>query len=936
MSRREGDLRCGFFYRNTILNSIYHPREFFNHLPTKTNTMRKLITVLAFLLLLAGSSSAVTVTIGTGTSTQRQPFGLYFGYERSAAIYTATEIGTFGSITTLAWYVSTAQTATAPTKIYLATTTATTLTAGTWADLTTGATLVYDATRSFTPTGWLTIDITDFTYSSGNLLVLCETNYGGGGVSSYPLFRYSTATSQHEYWAQDNSAPTGSGTVNANRPNIQTSIIAPPCSGTPNPGNTLSSANPACSGVSFTLSLQNLTSGDGVTYLWETSTDGSTWTPTTGTNSTYIASQTAETYYHCQVTCSGNTGISNPLLVTMNAFYNCYCTSMASSTADEEIYSVTVNGVTNAYSCTTVAPGTGSILNRYSNFYPLGTLFTLTQSTTANFTVEENECDGATYYSNGCAVWIDFNHDGDFTDAGEQVYTESATTVSPRNIVSTFAVPPTAALGTTGMRVTVSEGNAGTALTPCLAYNYGETEDYLVTIVENLSPSLSVLPNSINFNYCASGGTSEEYSYVLSGMNLTPAAGDITITPPANFEISLVQGGPYSAAPITVGYTGRNLPNTTVYAVFKPTTPGIPYSGNIEHSGGGATTVNVAVTGTSLLAYCASGASNTGDEEIYSVTIDGNTNAYDCSTVAPGPGSILNRYSNFTTLGSLATIAPGNVVSFTVEENECDGATYYTNGCAIWIDFNQNGVFTDPGEQVYTEAAVTASPRTITGTFTVPAGAKMGETWMRVSVAEGYFGTTLTPCLAYGYGETEDYIVTIGLPPADDVGTMSIDNVSDFVLPGVPIAPKATLKNFGLNSETFDVTMTTSGYTSTVTGVTLASGASTQVTFANWTPASGSYTLTVCTRLVGDMKISNDCKSKNVVATNAAGPPGPFTRPPLTWAPEPVGLTTRSHPLWDTCSAWQEIQPPDLQRNAINTIPAPTPGRRLLLFRLGV
>jgi hypothetical protein len=65
--------------------------------------------------------------------------------------------------------------------------------------------------------------------------------------------------------------------------------------------------------------------------------------------------------------------------------------------------------------------------------------------------------------------------------------------------------------------------------------------------------------------------------------------------------------------------------------VFKPTAPFTDYSGNISNAGGGATTVNVAVTGTSSLIYCTSGASNIADEEIYSVTINGITNAYNCS-----------------------------------------------------------------------------------------------------------------------------------------------------------------------------------------------------------------------------------------------------------------------------------------------------------------
>ncbi len=92
-----------------------------------------------------------------------------------------------------------------------------------------------------------------------------------------------------------------------------------PCTGTPNPGNTISSVNPACSGVSFLLSLQNSTSGSGVTYQWQSSPDNLTYTDISGaTASTYSATQTVSTWYRCNVTCSGNTGTSNPLQVSIN------------------------------------------------------------------------------------------------------------------------------------------------------------------------------------------------------------------------------------------------------------------------------------------------------------------------------------------------------------------------------------------------------------------------------------------------------------------------------------------------------------------------------------------------------------------------------------------------------------------------------------------
>ncbi|HPX46280.1 MAG TPA: hypothetical protein PK626_07845, partial [Bacteroidales bacterium] len=73
---------------------------------------------------------------------------------------------------------------------------------------------------------------------------------------------------------------------------------------TPNPGNTIASNNPACLGETINLSLQNATSGTGVSYQWMESTDGISYTNITGaTHSTYSFVFTESKYYKCEVTC---------------------------------------------------------------------------------------------------------------------------------------------------------------------------------------------------------------------------------------------------------------------------------------------------------------------------------------------------------------------------------------------------------------------------------------------------------------------------------------------------------------------------------------------------------------------------------------------------------------------------------------------------------
>ncbi|MEO5571364.1 MAG: T9SS type A sorting domain-containing protein [Bacteroidia bacterium] len=78
--------------------------------------------------------------------------------------------------------------------------------------------------------------------------------------------------------------------------------------------------------------------------------------------------------------------------------------------------------------------------------------------------------------------------------------------------------------------------------------------------------------------------------------------------------------------------------------------------------------------------------------------------------------------------------------------------------------------------------------------------------------------------------------------------------------------PLATFVNNGLNTQTFDVTMTiTGGYTSTKTITGLVFNITQQVTFDPWTPAApGIYTITIYTSLGPDSNHNNDTLQTDV------------------------------------------------------------------------
>jgi hypothetical protein len=174
-------------------------------------------------------SGQTTKIIGiTDDGSQERPFGMHYGYERSASLITYSDILTYGFITSLGWKVQWGSQELCPTKIYLKQTVLGSLNAVTWSSLTAGATLVYDAITSFPSDGWQTIDIADFPYSTSNLLVLCETNYGPVPPLDYPWFYYSLSGNQnkHEFWRNvDNTIPTGNGTPDKLRPDIQITYL---------------------------------------------------------------------------------------------------------------------------------------------------------------------------------------------------------------------------------------------------------------------------------------------------------------------------------------------------------------------------------------------------------------------------------------------------------------------------------------------------------------------------------------------------------------------------------------------------------------------------------------------------------------------------------------------------------------------------------------
>ncbi|HNX00422.1 MAG TPA: hypothetical protein PKK33_03540, partial [Candidatus Cloacimonadota bacterium] len=166
-----------------------------------------------------------------GTTTQTYPIDRYYNYSSFETIYLQSEIGTQGTINSLAFYKSSGTDVNAITTvtIYMKHTTSTTLATGTYS--TTGYTQVYSGSYTNSATsGWMEVTLsTPFLYNNTNNLQILILKGNQSYLSSgYPYWSYTTTSSTYRtrFNRNDDSQPT-SLAQSYNRPNIRLSIAPP-------------------------------------------------------------------------------------------------------------------------------------------------------------------------------------------------------------------------------------------------------------------------------------------------------------------------------------------------------------------------------------------------------------------------------------------------------------------------------------------------------------------------------------------------------------------------------------------------------------------------------------------------------------------------------------------------------------------------------------
>jgi len=231
-----------------------------------------------------------------------------------------------------------------------------------------------------------------------------------------------------------------------------------------------------------------------------------------------------------------------------------YANPSFSSTLDEEIFNVTLGTINNTSTCTSVAPGPGSVNSSYSNYTTSIPPTQLIMGTNYTGSVTVGYC-GTFAYSNMFCVFIDWNRDGDFLDVNETVYTSPYQSYTfPGNTPVSFSVsvPSTALAGVTRMRVVVNESSL--APTPTQVGTWGEGEDYLVNVISaGAGSSFAWTPGNLSGQtVTVTPAATTNYTVTVTAFNGCTQTGTTTVSvlpfnPPtgitANGPTTFCQGG---------------------------------------------------------------------------------------------------------------------------------------------------------------------------------------------------------------------------------------------------------------------------------------------------------------------------------------------------------------------------------------------------------
>ena len=326
------------------------------------------------------------------------------------------------------------------------------------------------------------------------------------------------------------------------------------------------------------------------------------------------------------------------------------------------------------------------------------------------------------YDSYNTKVWIDWNDDLDFDDAGEEVYTTFSAATTRSTVTGAITVPLTATLGNHRMRVGAVPATVGNA-TPCYFTGMGTFEDYTINVVAGPScytptnlTGQSATAGIVNISWTApvNGTTPAGYEYAVTATNVAPASGIANTTTSATNVAVTINATNYIHVRTNCG-NGDYSEWATIPFYNGVCIPAIEYSNNLG---------------------------------ITNVTIGSINN----TTVAE-----TGQFGNYT--AQVVNIGQGVAQPFSLTMN-----TYSANNIKMWVDWNDDLDFNDAGEEIFSALSGSDNPVTVSGIFTVPATAALGQHRLRIAVNPSY-NPVPAPCGPMAAGSVEDYTINVTTPP---------------------------------------------------------------------------------------------------------------------------------------------------------------------------
>ncbi|AWM14260.1 hypothetical protein DI487_10610 [Flavobacterium sediminis] len=247
----------------------------------------------------------------------------------------------------------------------------------------------------------------------------------------------------------------------------------------------------------------------------------------------------------------------------------------------------------------------------YQDFTSLTPLAIQAQGEGVNITAN---CTGNDHLRGTWKAWVDWNNDGDFSDSGELVYDIQGFAGS--SVTFGFVIPASQTPGDYRMRIRVNNGSSwlgsetfGFNFSSCDNFeygsgmfsddNYGETEDYIFTVIENCSATITDVTNG---STCGSG---------IVSLNANGSSG----TTEYRWYANETGGSPLATTP-SGNWNTPNLTSTTTYWVTA-------YNGSCESVV--RTEITALVNPTPTLTFTPSNPLICGENEVLELTTSGDT-----------------------------------------------------------------------------------------------------------------------------------------------------------------------------------------------------------------------------------------------------------------------------------------------------------------------